>query len=70
MRLVVPAAIATATNTTNIFVTSAIFHSFLIGIVAGKIADESIASGFKHAAILVIISLLAAKLIPQFVQIG
>jgi flagellar protein FlaJ len=65
-----PAAVAAATNTTNIFVTSAIFHSFLIGIVAGKIADESIASGFKHAAILVIISMLAAKLIPQFVKIG
>jgi archaeal flagellar protein FlaJ len=65
-----PAAVASATNMTNIFVTSAIFHSFLIGIVAGKISDESIASGFKHAAILVIISMLAAKLIPQFVKLG
>jgi archaeal flagellar protein FlaJ len=64
-----PAAIAAATNMTSIFVTSAIFHSFLIGIVAGKIADESIASGFKHAAILVIISMLAAKLIPQFIKL-
>ncbi|MEM2446335.1 MAG: type II secretion system F family protein, partial [Candidatus Bathyarchaeia archaeon] len=31
------------------FVTSAIFHSYLIGIVAGKISEESIAAGFKHA---------------------
>jgi len=54
----------------TIFITSVIFHSYLIGIVAGKISDESIASGFKHAAILVIISVVAAKVIPQFVSLG
>ncbi|MCX8150592.1 MAG: type II secretion system F family protein [Candidatus Bathyarchaeota archaeon] len=53
---------------TTIFITSVIFHSYLIGIVAGKISDESISSGFKHAAILVIVALLAAKIIPQFVK--
>jgi flagellar protein FlaJ len=51
-----------------IFVTSVIFHSYLIGIVAGKISDESVASGFKHATILVIISLLAAKIMPMFIS--
>ena len=50
----------------SIFTTSTIFHSYLIGIVAGKISEESIAAGFKHAAILVLISLLAAKLVPMF----
>jgi flagellar protein FlaJ len=54
----------------TIFVTSVIFHSYLIGIVAGKISDESIASGFKHASILVIIAVVAAKVIPQFVNMG
>jgi archaeal flagellar protein FlaJ len=54
----------------TIFITSVIFHSYLIGIVAGKISDESIASGFKHASILVIIAVVAAKVIPQFVKIG
>jgi archaeal flagellar protein FlaJ len=63
------AAINPASQMTSIFVTSAIFHSFIIGIVAGKISDESIASGFKHAAILVIISMLAAKIIPQFIKL-
>jgi len=53
-----------------IFITSVIFHSYLIGIVAGKISDESIASGFKHASILVIIAVVAAKLIPQFIKLG
>jgi flagellar protein FlaJ len=54
----------------TIFMTAVIFNSFLIGIVAGKISDESIGAGFKHAAILVLISVIAAKLIPQFVKIG
>jgi flagellar protein FlaJ len=52
------------------FVTSAIFHSYLIGLVAGKISEESISAGFKHAAILVIIAVLAAKLVPMFVKFG
>ena len=63
------AAAVSATQQT-IFITAVIFNSFLIGIVAGKISDESIASGFKHGAILVIISLIAAKLIPQFIHLG
>jgi flagellar protein FlaJ len=54
---------------TLIFMTSVIFHSYLIGIVAGKISEESIAAGFKHATILVIIACLAAEIIPKFVSI-
>jgi dihydroorotase len=38
-------------------------------IVAGKISEESVAAGFKHASILVIIAVLAAKIIPMFVKI-
>jgi flagellar protein FlaJ len=52
----------------TIFLTSVIFHSYLIGVVAGKISDESVASGFKHASILVVISVLAAKLMPMFIK--
>lgn len=54
----------------TIFMTAVIFNSYLIGIVAGKISEESVAAGFKHAAILVLISVVAAKLIPRFVKIG
>lgn len=50
----------------TIFITSVIFHSYLIGIVAGKISEESIAAGFKHAAILVVIALLAAIIVPMY----
>ena len=52
------------------FVTAAIFHSYLIGVVAGKISEESVAAGFKHAAILVVLAVAAAKLVPAFVKFG
>jgi flagellar protein FlaJ len=54
---------------TLIFMTSVIFHSYIIGIVAGKISEESVAAGFKHATILVIIACIAAKIVPLFVSI-
>ncbi len=54
----------------TVFMTAVIFNSYLIGIVAGKISEESVGAGFKHAAILVLISIIAAKLIPQFVKLG
>lgn len=65
-------AAETAANLASIktvFISSVIFNSYIIGIVAGKISDESVASGFKHATILVVISLIAAKLMPLFVKI-
>ncbi|MCW4031218.1 MAG: type II secretion system F family protein [Candidatus Bathyarchaeota archaeon] len=51
---------------TIVFITSVIFHSYLIGIVAGKISEESISAGFKHASLLVLIAAVAAKLVPMF----
>ena len=54
----------------SIFTTSCIFHSFLIGLVGGKISEESIAAGFKHAALLVVIAVTAAKLLPMFISFG
>jgi flagellar protein FlaJ len=53
----------------TIFMTSVIFHSYLIGVVAGKISDESVAAGFKHASILVIIAVVAAKVMPMFIKL-
>jgi len=49
-----------------IFTTSGIIHCFLIGLVAGKISEESLAAGFKHSAILVIIALVASEFVPMF----
>ncbi len=54
---------------TTVFTVSVIFHSYMIGLVAGKISEESISAGFKHSALLVIITLLAAVLVPQIVSL-
>jgi flagellar protein FlaJ len=53
---------------TTIFTTSVIIHSYLIGLVGGKISEESVAAGFKHSAILVIIAVTAAKIVPMFIS--
>jgi flagellar protein FlaJ len=71
--IAVPGAAPAPTNNgmmTTVFMSAVIFNSYLIGIVAGKISEESIGAGFKHAAILVLISIVAAKLIPQFIKLG
>ena len=71
--ITVPGATTAPTNNglmTTVFMSSVIFNSYLIGIVAGKISEESVGAGFKHAAILVLISIIAAKIIPQFVKLG
>lgn len=49
------------------FTVSVIVHVFMIGLVAGKIAEESVAAGFKHSALLVVITLLASVVVPQLV---
>ena len=51
-----------------IFSTSVIFHCYLIGLVAGKISEESVAAGFKHSALLALIAILAVKFVRMFVS--
>ncbi len=51
-----------------IFSTSVIIHSFLIGLVGGKISEESVAAGFKHSALLTIIAIVAAKVAPSLIS--
>ena len=53
---------------TMLFTTSVIIHCYLIGLVAGKISEESIAAGFKHSAILVIIAVIASKFAPILME--
>jgi flagellar protein FlaJ len=49
---------------TLIFTVSVITHCYLIGLVAGKISEESLAAGFKHSALLVLIAIIASKVVP------
>jgi len=57
------------TGLSTVFSVSVMVHVFMIGLVAGKISEESIAAGFKHSALLVIITLLASVLVPQMVTL-
>jgi flagellar protein FlaJ len=52
---------------TLIFTVSVITHCYLIGLVAGKISEESLAAGFKHSALLVVIAIVASKVVPLMV---
>lgn len=53
---------------TMIFSTSVIVHCYLIGLVAGKISEESLSAGFKHSAILVLLAIVASKLVPLLIS--
>jgi len=53
-----------------IFSISVIIHSYLIGLVGGKISEESVAAGFKHSALLTIIAIIAAKVAPSLISFG
>ncbi|MCJ7614308.1 type II secretion system F family protein [Candidatus Bathyarchaeota archaeon] len=50
---------------TLIFSVSVITHCYLIGLVCGKISEESLAAGFKHAALLVLLAIVASKVVPM-----
>ena len=61
-------AAATSADTeflTLIFTVSVITHCYLIGLVCGKISEESLAAGFKHSALLVLIAIVASKVVPM-----
>jgi len=56
------------TSLTTIFTTSVLVHCYLIGLVAGKISEESLAAGFKHSVLLVIIAIIASKFTPMLLN--
>jgi len=63
------AEVSTSTTNTDylslIFTVSVITHCYLIGMVCGKISEESLSAGFKHAGLLVLIAIVASKIVPM-----
>jgi flagellar protein FlaJ len=47
-----------------------IFQAWMMGIVAGKMGEWSVAAGYKHAAALALIGLLTIYAIQMFVDLG
>jgi archaeal flagellar protein FlaJ len=62
---------ATTVNpgTIDLLFTAAIFDTFVIGILAGKMGESGIADGFKHAIALVVVSLVAIYVVKLFISI-
>jgi flagellar protein FlaJ len=46
--------------------TPLILHSYMLGLVAGKISSGRLSSGFKHSIFLVIVSILGILLVSSF----
>jgi flagellar protein FlaJ len=68
--------VATTASTTTVdpsiidlLLTTAVFDTFVIGIVAGKMGESGLSDGFKHAIALVIASLLAIYIARFFISI-
>jgi flagellar protein FlaJ len=55
--------------TIDLLLTTAVFDSFVIGIVAGKMGESGVSDGFKHAIALVIVSLIAVNIAKLFIRV-
>ena len=56
-------------STIDLLLVTAVFDSFVIGLVAGKMGESSISDGFKHAIALVVVSILAVQIAKLFIPI-
>jgi len=56
-------------NVIDLLLTTAVFDSFVIGIVAGKMGESGVSDGFKHSIFLVIASLIAIFVARFFINI-
>lgn len=54
--------------TINLLLTAAIFESWVVGFVAGKMGEGSVAQGFKHSFILVLIGLITMVVAGHFLS--
>ena len=56
-------------STIDLLLVTAVFDSFVIGLVAGKMGESSVSDGFKHAIALVILSIVAVEVAKLFIAI-
>ncbi|MDA4121340.1 MAG: type II secretion system F family protein [Thaumarchaeota archaeon] len=56
-------------NVIDLLLTTAVFDSFVIGIVAGKMGESGVSDGFKHGISLVVVSLMAIYVARIFIAI-
>jgi len=56
-------------STIDVLLTTAVFDSFVIGLVAGKMGESSLADGFKHGLALVVVSVISVAIARYFISI-
>jgi len=56
-------------STIDDLLTTAVFDSFIIGLVAGKMGESNLSDGFKHGLALVVISVIAVQIAKLFIKI-
>jgi flagellar protein FlaJ len=67
-----PGALAVTTvntGTVDILLVSALFESWVVGLVAGKMGEGSLSDGFKHSMILVLVSVVTVYLASLLMKI-
>lgn len=62
-----PASVST--GTVDILLVSALFESWVVGLVAGKMGEGSLSDGFKHSLFLVVISVVTMYIASVFIQV-
>jgi len=50
--------------------TASVFQCWVLGMVAGKMGEGSLAEGFKHSVILVLLTLAAVLIVGRFVPLN
>ena len=56
-------------HTIDLLLTTAVFDTFVIGLVAGKMGEANVSDGFKHSVLLVVVSILAVLVAKTFIKI-
>jgi flagellar protein FlaJ len=56
-------------GTIDLLLVSAIFESYVVGLVAGKMGESSLSDGFKHSMILVLVSLVTIYVAAAYIKI-
>ena len=63
------AGVSVNAGTIDILLVSALFESWVVGLVAGKMGEGSLSDGFKHSMFLVIISIVTVYVASLFIKI-
>jgi len=63
-------SVRTDTKTlTEVMLMAAIFQGWMMGIVGGKMAEQSLGAGYKHATLLAVISMITVYVVTNYIKL-